>query len=107
MNKVSREVVCCRQTELTDKLGFSCGDALDRYDDEDEEEGEDGEAFRSACLDHASAVDQQLYVMLFLTTTPWSQAKTASSYSWVMRSQRAVMYPATKMPTIGKENGCM
>jgi len=42
-----------------------------------------------------------------LATTPWSQAKIASSYSRVTRSQRAVMYPATKMPMVRVEKGCI
>src|ERR1700712_5227106 len=40
-------------------------------------------------------------------TTPWSQAKIASSYSLVTRSQRAVIYPATKMLRVRTEKGCM
>jgi hypothetical protein len=39
--------------------------------------------------------------------TPWSQANIASSYRRVTRSNRAVMNPATKMPTVRTEKGCM
>jgi hypothetical protein len=41
------------------------------------------------------------------TMTPWSQAKMASSYKRVTRSQRAVMYPAKKMPKVRMDTGCI
>ena len=40
-------------------------------------------------------------------TTPWSQANIASSYKRVTRSQRAVEYPATKIPIVTMENACI
>lgn len=39
--------------------------------------------------------------------TPWSQAKMASSYRRVTRSQRAVMYPAKKIPKVRIDTGCI
>jgi hypothetical protein len=42
-----------------------------------------------------------------LVTTPWSQAKIASSCKRVTRSQRAVEYPATKIPRVSIEKACI
>lgn len=82
--------VCQDQGGQTDKLGLSGSDALDRNEEEDEEDGQDGEAFGRACLGTVSRWSIQAR-RCGHTITPWSQAKMASSYSRVTRSQRAVM----------------
>lgn len=55
--------------------------------------------------------DQLVYTQhpysILPTTTPWSQAKIASSYNRVTRSHLAVIYPATKIPRVRIEKGCM
>ena len=82
------------------------GDPLDGYDYEEKEEREDGEAFGSPCLILLVSQRKGDFCTV-LTTTPWSQAKMASSYRRVTRSQRAVEYPATKIPRVTIEKACM
>lgn len=83
------------------------GDALDRDEEEEEEDGEDGEAFGGASLRTLSTWFRRQRGLQWHTITPWSQAKMASSYRRVTRSQRAVMYPAKKIPKVRIDTGCI
>lgn len=75
----------------TDQFGFAGGDALNGDGDEDEEQREDRETLCGARLGDVSDREVQGGVEARRTITPWSQAKIASSYNRVTRSQRAVM----------------
>lgn len=81
--------------------------ACNGYDEDEEEYGENSEAFGCSSLVKSKLAGVSGERLWTHTNTPWSQANMASSYKRVTRSQRAVIYPKKKTPTVRTESGCI